>query len=198
MTYINVYQTSETNMKLEWRDVVGLEGRYQVSNFGQIKAVERTAEVIFRGKPYLKTLREKVFHPSLHGFGYPQVNLVRPCGSRYSVSLHTLIARAFLGEKPEGMYVCHNDGDPGNCRADNLRYDTQKGNMDDRAKHGTCLVGEGVGTAKLSNDEVREMKEHLASKMYSTRQLAEKYGVEVSTVRNIRRGTSWKTIHPVP
>jgi hypothetical protein len=35
------------------------------------------------------------------------------------------------------MEVCHNDGDPGNNRASNLRYDDRRGNMRDMRLHGT-------------------------------------------------------------
>lgn len=45
---------------------------------------------------------------------------------------------AFVGPCPDGMEVCHNDGNPENNRVENLRYGTRSDNMRDKRKHGTC------------------------------------------------------------
>lgn len=44
---------------------------------------------------------------------------------------------AFVGPCPEGMEVCHNNGDCTDNRLENLRYDTKSANMLDRVRHGT-------------------------------------------------------------
>lgn len=43
--------------------------------------------------------------------------------------VHRLVAEAFLGPPARGMEVCHNDGDPSNNRAANLRWDTRSANV---------------------------------------------------------------------
>lgn len=44
-------------------------------------------------------------------------------------SVHVLVAEAFLGPRPDGLMVCHNDNDPTNNVVANLRYDTQSSNV---------------------------------------------------------------------
>ena len=51
--------------------------------------------------------------------------------------VHSLVAESFIGPRPEGMEVCHNDGDPTNNHLDNLRYGTSSGNELDKVRHGT-------------------------------------------------------------
>jgi hypothetical protein len=51
--------------------------------------------------------------------------------------VHSLVALAFLGPCPEGLECCHWDGDPGNNRPGNLRWDTSSANLLDRQRHGT-------------------------------------------------------------
>lgn len=46
---------------------------------------------------------------------------------------------AFVGAEPDGMEVCHNDGDPMNNVLSNLRYDTHSSNMLDCVSHGRHL-----------------------------------------------------------
>lgn len=52
------------------------------------------------------------------------------------VYVHQLVAEEFIGPRPDGMKVCHNDGDHGNNAVSNLRYDTQAENIRDQVRHG--------------------------------------------------------------
>jgi hypothetical protein len=57
---------------------------------------------------------------------------------RYRMAkVHQLVMEAFVGHRPIGMEVCHNDGNNGNNRWTNLRYDTRAANERDKKKHGT-------------------------------------------------------------
>lgn len=44
---------------------------------------------------------------------------------------------AFIGPPPEGMEVCHNNGNPRDNRVVNLRYDSTRQNILDQVRHGT-------------------------------------------------------------
>ena len=52
-------------------------------------------------------------------------------------TVHSLVAEAFIGARPEGMEICHSDGDPTNNHLDNLRYGTPSDNTLDKVRHGT-------------------------------------------------------------
>ena len=58
-----------------WKDVVGYEGYYQVSNFGNIRSVDR---VIYSDKLYIGTKRKldgKMLKPYVNDHGYLALTL---------------------------------------------------------------------------------------------------------------------------
>lgn len=54
---------------------------------------------------------------------------------RVTKKVHHLVLEAFHGPRPTGLHGCHNNGDPLDNRAGNLRWDTQSGNMRDFHRH---------------------------------------------------------------
>ena len=72
--------------------------------------------------------RGRWLKPSSDRRGYQRVSVV-VAGRSCTRAVHQLIAEAFHGPRPEGMEVCHNDGDPANNTPDNLRWDTHANNM---------------------------------------------------------------------
>jgi hypothetical protein len=87
-----------------------------------------------------------------HG-GYVYVNLWRN-KRLIMVTVHSLVAAAFLGPRPEGSQIRHLDGKRSNNRPGNLVYGTAKENAADRERHGKTMRGQRNGNAKLSDDEV--------------------------------------------
>jgi hypothetical protein len=85
------------------------------------------------------------------------------------------------------MECCHNDSDPTNNAATNLRWDTRAGNVSDMVANGTHNHGERHPFAKLSDQAVREI---MASELNS-RQAGLVFGVHPSTIRNVRTGRAW-------
>jgi hypothetical protein len=68
-----------------------------------------------------KILVEYRFHTG-PGYAATNVPIANVSGRRATVFLHSLVAEATLGSKPEGMQVDHINGDPLDDRAMNLRY----------------------------------------------------------------------------
>lgn len=91
------------------------------------------------------------------------------------------------------MVSCHNDGDRKNNRLSNLRYDTQKSNINDRREHGTISVnkGDANGMAKLDEQKVREMKIIRKTTGVSHSKLGKQYGVSREQARDICNGKCW-------
>lgn len=58
-----------------------------------------------------------------------------PGGKHHYV--HQLVLLAFVGPCPDGMEVCHNNGNSHDNRLINLRYDTRSANTLDKVTHGT-------------------------------------------------------------
>lgn len=119
--------------------------------------------------------------------GYVRVRLSQG-GTKFRASVHRIVAEAFHGPQPTPEHqVAHNDGNRQNNRADNLRWTTCKDNLADRRRHGTEMLGERNGRAKLTTESVIAIRESRASSY----ELALRYGVSPMTIQRVRRGANW-------
>jgi hypothetical protein len=93
-----------------WRDVPGYEGLYQVSDCGNVRSLnyKRKGTV---GLLYLKR------HPN----GYRQVELHKD-GKKRMLTVHRLVASAFLPKPTEGQVVNHLNEDKYDNRVSNLEW----------------------------------------------------------------------------
>jgi hypothetical protein len=163
-------------MTEEWRAV--LDGNYEVSNCGQFR----------RATPGRKTWVGRIMAPVLMKIGYycvgPTVN-----GKNVTMTIHSLVAEAFLGERPEGASVNHKDGIKTNNHVSNLEYVTHAENMRHAGLTGLMAVGEAHGGAKFSDAEIREIRAARASGMsYST--IARLHSVSIGHVWQIIQGNA--------
>ena len=120
---------------LEWRDIPGYEGQYQVSDAGNVRSFLNQKRNL-RETPILK----KRF---VSKNGYLTVGLSKRQKETPALT-HALVARAFLGPVPEGHEVRHLDGNRLNSTLGNLSYGTSKKNSEDMKKHGTIKVPRAV------------------------------------------------------
>ena len=108
---------------LRWREVPGWP-EYEISEYGDVR------RKMAGGSPIAKPGR--LLRPS--GNRYRHVNLYGEAG-RQHISLHRLVALAFIGEPPSCAHqVAHNDGDRLNNHYTNLRYATPRENAADRVR----------------------------------------------------------------
>lgn len=107
-----------------WKDILDYEGLYQISNFGNVKALERYVNI--RGKRAL--LKEKFLKFDDSNLGYQRVTLSKN-GKTKRFSVHRLVALHFL-DKVEGKdIVNHLDNNPSNNHVSNLEWCTHQENM---------------------------------------------------------------------
>jgi hypothetical protein len=117
-----------------WKDINGYEGCYQVSNFGNVRSLERQL-ADKNGK--LKTYKERLLMLQPNSRGYFRVNLKKQ-GIDHKVFVHRLVAMHFV-DNPDGItnnIVNHIDNDYTNNSADNLEWTTLKGNSQHAKKQG--------------------------------------------------------------
>lgn len=97
----------------EFRDIIGYEGLYQVSNLGRVKSLRRN----------------KFLSPSKE-HGYLKTSLCKD-GKQRKFAIHQLIAMAFLGHVPCGhkLVVDHINDDKLDNRLENLQVITNKENI---------------------------------------------------------------------
>ena len=171
-----------------WRPIPGFEG-YEVSDLGRVRSFRRHGG---RGRGLVNAPRIKKTHPG--AAGYLSVTLQRPDGNRCSkYHVHALVAAAFLGPRPDGMQVAHADGDRLNARLDNLRYATASENAEDKRRHGTDTPGERNGMHKLTDRDVREIRQLRAAGALQ-RELAERFGVSISAIQFVLNGKHWSHV----
>lgn len=120
-----------------WRPVVGWESWYEVSATGQVRTCERHAPCVTpQGIHTTRLLKHIVLAQSTNRRGHKRVMLRVDGRPKYHAYVHTLVAAAFIGPRPEGLLVCHrNDQKPDNA-ATNLYYGTRKDNAQDALRNG--------------------------------------------------------------
>jgi hypothetical protein len=182
-------------MEETWKDVVGYEGLYQVSSLGKVKSYDKV--VFCRNKNTKKCLgkERKQFHEKNGYFSivlYGKGRKVKK-GTQKSFTVHSLVARAFLGERPEGNQVRHLDGSRTNNNINNLCYGTGKENQKDRQRHGTAMAGEKHPMCKINNKIAKEIKTMLL-KNKPAKRISEEYNISKYIVYDIKRNKTWKLI----
>jgi hypothetical protein len=182
-------------MNETWAAVPGWDGLYEVSDAGRVRSLDRT--VCIRnphGVLAPRTYRGRVLKAAIGPSGYPLVSFTAPGRKREYHFVHALVARAFIGPRPDGLDVCHGNGVRSDNRLENLRYDTRQANAMDRHAHGTIVrrFGEACHVAKLTDDAVRFIRANRTA--MSMRALARKFGVAHRTIGAVIRGESWPHI----
>lgn len=173
----------------EWLPVPGYEDYYEVSNTGKVRSFDR----IVPTKGGLRTSKGKMLSHCVHKkSGYPYVNL-HLNGKGNTFQIHQLVALAFIGERPEGFETCHNNGVRTDNRVENLRYDTPKGNQNDRKIHGTNSFGEGIHQSKITEKDVREIRRLRENGLFYY-QIAELFPISKAEVHLICKNKRWQHV----
>lgn len=109
-----------------WKDVVGYEGQYMVSDTGQVKSLDK----IVPSKNGTRKVQGKIMALSSLPKGYKRVQLK---GRGYSV--HRLVAFAFIERINGKDFVNHKNGIPSDNRVENLEWCT----VSENTKHAYAL-----------------------------------------------------------
>ena len=169
----------------EWRSVVGFEGTYEASALG----VRRIA-------PGCGTWPGRILKQSRDARGCPRVNLYFH-GKRTTHYVAHLVADAFLPpKKPTDQVLRHLNDDPTDNRIENLAWGTYSDNMADAIRNGKVRPQKGIanGNAKLTEDDVREIRRLYATGQLTQPELALQFGVSRQVIGQIVRRETWKHV----
>lgn len=103
-----------------WRPVVGYEGRYRVSDQGRVWS----------------NISERELKPGPSWKGYRNVKLTKGDGTTRRRKVAFLVLRAFVGPRPLGAEICHDNDIRTDDRLDNLYWGTRNDNAADQVKNG--------------------------------------------------------------
>ena len=116
-----------------WRDVVGFDGLYEVSNIGRVRSKDKLVRCLSPwGRMKVNHYKGKLLKPWPIGkYGHLFVGMY-PKNSKgeedkVTEAVHRLVLEAFVGPCPEGMCCRHfPDRDPSNNKLENLSWGTKK------------------------------------------------------------------------
>lgn len=114
-----------------WKDVKGFEGKYQVSNYGNVKSLN-----------WKRANCEKLLYLKKHNKGYRQVELVMN-GKPRMYLVHRLVAQAFIPNPNNKPFINHIDANKENNHLENLEWCTQSENV----RH-SMLLNDNQGNSK--------------------------------------------------
>lgn len=95
------------------------------------------------------------------------------------------------GPIPEGMFICHHCDTPACVRPDHLFLGTNADNVGDMTRKRRVAHGERHGSAKLSAEQVQQIRRAYSSKRVLQRELAQQYGVDASLISMIVTRKLW-------
>lgn len=157
-------------MEEEWRDVVGYEGRYQVSNLGRVMSL-----------PNRWHRKCVILNTQIDYDGYERLNLVID-NNRKRCSVHRLVAEAFVPNPNGYPIINHIDEIRNHNTPDNLEWCTQQYNLN----YGNCREklskAKSVSVLQFSIDGI------FIRRWSSAKEASEKLGVDASAVTGCARG----------
>lgn len=192
-------------MKVEeiWKDIEGYEGKYQVSNLGNARSLDRyvkhntsKTKEIFRKGQNLKPLKNHK--------GYLSIDIGTGKGDRKTVFIHRMVAKAFIPNPKPNKYnqINHKNGIKSDNRAVNLEWCNNSINQLHAYKHGLNKRVDYAGKPKRpvmqidpKTDEVINVFESIAD---AAKHINYKQKSNISQVclgkRNLCGGYYWKYI----
>lgn len=173
----------------EWKDIVGYEGLYQVSNYGNVKCV---------GRGNARMIVQRV--GTKKNGAYMLLNLNND-GVYKTKKAHRLVAEAFIPNPDNKPTVNHKDGNKQNNKVSNLEWATWSENNFRAFKIGlrvpnvdnVKIRGSKNVWAKISEKDVLKIRELHRCGMRQV-DIAKLYPVNSRNINNIVTKRSWRHV----
>lgn len=185
-----------------WKDVVGYEGLYQVSNLGRVKSVARIIYKDCTNHPTIKSdfskwhRKEVIMVQWKNHNGYYTVSLTKD-HKKKTRPVHQLVAKAFIPNPLGKEMINHIDCNTLNNNVNNLEWATNSENQLHAIAHGLKTdIGVNHNLSKLKEEDVRFIREHYKFRdtVYNTRTLGEMFGVSSSVISAIVLGKTYSSV----
>jgi len=167
-----------------YKDVVGYEGIYQVSNLGNVRSLDRTIKC----KNSIRTYKGCQLKKLKHTAGYLGVNIRRS----KRVLIHRMVAQSFIPNPKNKEFVNHKNGIKADNRVENLEWTTRQENENHAFNTGLKnSTGSHNTMAKLNETKVQKIKELSKS---NVKCLSSLYKVHRATIQRIINGKIWQHV----
>lgn len=176
-----------------YKDVVGYEGLYWVSNLGNIKT-----------ENWRNSKRTAILRPAKDERGYFKVALQKD-GKLKTYRVHRIVALAFINAVESKPQVNHINGIKTDNRAENLEWCNNSENQLHAYKLGLipskkgmprtnwdAPKGQDVATSILKDFQVLEIRKRFKKRICTREMLGNEFGVSAATIKDIVLRKSWK------
>jgi hypothetical protein len=171
-----------------FKDVPKYDGFIAASNFGRVYSYPRTVTKYcgLNGKEVAQRYEGRFLSQYDRG-GYMTVRF-GVNKKKFTELVSRLVLMAFEREPKEHELACHNDSNSTNNCIENLRWDTQTGNMKDRTDRKLYKRGEDHHAATVPV----ELVDRLQAGLISPSEAAKEYGLRYAHLWRIAKGHCWK------
>lgn len=175
-------------LKERWKDIVGYEGKYQVSNKGRVKSLPRLRRSRYGS---ICRVHGRIMKPDC-AKGYLQVTLCKDAKRRV-FKVARLVAVAFIPNPENKPEVNHKDTIKTNNVVSNLEWTTDGENTKHAYAMGVAKGIRGSHNARASFDKEQIRAIHLRLLLeVPKRHIARELGVCVETIHRISIGATYR------
>lgn len=153
-----------------WKDVVGFEEYFQVSNLGNVFS-KRTNKIL-----------KQFIHDS--GYVYLSTKIGGRNGKCYCFKVHRLVAEAFIPNPDNKPEVNHIDLNKLNNFADNLEWSTSKENTKHAIDNGVHIIHRNCKLSDSDRDFIKSMYQPRHPE-FGCRSLARKFKVSHKAIQKV-------------
>jgi hypothetical protein len=144
-------------MKEIWKDIEGYEGYYSISNYGNVKSLER---IIKSKNGVIRKRKEMLLKPNIDKDGYYTITLTKNSNPK-TFKIHRLVGTAFIDNPNNFPMINHKDENKQNNYFENLewcdsKYNNNYGTIRERMSKSHIGIGKGK---KLSDATRTKMSE---------------------------------------
>lgn len=167
-----------------WKDIIGYERLYQISNLGNLKSYPRNGTI----------KNHRLLMPAISRDGYFMYCLSKN-NIHKSKPAHRLVAQAFIPNNESKPQVNHINGIKTDNRVENLEWVTASENTRHAYKLGLInnIKGENVYNSKLSHDDIHAIF-FLKKLSITNKKIALMLNYSQSGIGKILKGKIWKSV----
>jgi len=167
-----------------FKDIIGYEGSYQISNLGKVKSLSRLVD---NHSGFKKKLKEKFLKTHISKTGYFIVDL-KLNSNRVTFKVHRLIAIHFIPKINGKDYVNHING----VKTDNSIINLEWCTISENNKHAIEIglkndKGYNNSRSKLTKENLLEIR----NSNLKIKDLAVKYNVNYSTILRVKKNKTY-------
>lgn len=173
-----------------WKPIVGFEGLYEISSFGNIKSLQRLTYYsdgrVFNQPEIIKSVRKQKD-------GYVMVTLSKET-KKFNIRVHNLVADHFIPKEEGRNCINHKDGNKSNNSISNLERCTYKENSLHAVKTGLIKQGKESPHSKLKESDILEIRKIYVENNETMERIGSRFGISFQNVSQIINRKTWKNV----